>query len=118
MKLMGLFKAVRSFSKKALNGLKKIPGKRGQEKLLNDVKASDILAAVKLNEIVEDGGKKRTAEIVKIVLIVLAIVSVAALVVVAIYKYLTPEVIDDYEDELEDELDNDFFEDEDDEEEN
>ncbi|MBR6329205.1 MAG: hypothetical protein IKR68_06110 [Lachnospiraceae bacterium] len=88
---------------------------RGRKDLLNNVKASDLLAAVKLNEMVESDDRKKNRETIKTVIIVIAVLAVVAAICYALYKYFSPDYLDEYEDDMEDEFEEDFFEDEDDE---
>lgn len=90
-----------------------------KKNILRDMKAGDFLAAVKMNEIVDDHEEKKAKKNVKdtiiTVLIVLAVIAVIAAIVYAVYKYFSPDYLDDYEDDMEEDYEDDFFEDEDDE---
>ena len=72
----------------------------------------DLLAAVKINSLLE---KKEDEEFKKVlwVLAIVGAVAVIAGIAAAVYKYLSPDYLDDIEDEFED----DFFDDDDDDEE-
>lgn len=82
--------------------------------LLKNSSAEEILAALKLHEIVEKKEEKKESSILVKVLAVIGILAVVCGVIYAIYCYLTPDYLDDYDID-EDDLDEDFFEDEDDE---
>lgn len=82
------------------------------DNILDKVKAGDFLAAMKLNEIVEEKHQKK--DIRRIVLTVIAVLGVIALigaVVYAIISYFRPDYVDGYEDDIDD-YEEDFFEDE------
>jgi len=112
---------VLSFIKAGTDGLASaIKSLQHSEKknIFRDMKAGDFLAAVKMNEIVDDHeekkAKKNVKETVITVLIVIAVIAVIAAIVYAIYKYFSPDYLDDYEDDMEEDYEDDFFEDEDD----
>ena len=80
---------------------------------LQDVKASDLLAAVKLNEIVEEGEDRHGRETIKNAIIIAVVVTFVIAVIYAIYKYLSPEYLgDEYEEDMENDFAEDPFEDE------
>ena len=81
---------------------------------LKDVKANDILAAVKLNELVkkEEPEPKKKSPIVTILAIVGAITAVAA-IAYAVYKYFAPDYLEDFDDDADFDDEDDLFEDED-----
>lgn len=82
---------------------------------LKNVSAEEILATLKLKEIVDSNrGKEMEQKKNNALVTVLAVIGILALIagtIYAIYCYFTPDYLDDY-DEAEDELDEDFFEDE------
>lgn len=84
--------------------------------LLKNSNAEEILAALKLHEIVNE--KKEEKKENSLLVTILAIIGIVALIVgvaYAVYCYLTPDYLDAYDDDFdEDELDDDFFEDEED----
>ncbi len=81
-------------------------------KSVNNLKGSigDIIERRKEAEIEEAEKKNNT---LMIVLCVIGAVAVAALVVYAIYRYFTPDYLEDFDDEYDDRFDDDFFDDED-----
>ena len=83
--------------------------------LLKNANAEEILAALKLREIVTEEEEKKENNLVVKILAIIGILAVVVGVAYAVYCYLTPDYLDEYDDELdEDELDEDFFEDEED----
>lgn len=85
---------------------------------LKDIKAADLLAAMKLREIANDEESKKKKnnikDVVITVLVIIAIIGIVAAVAYAIYQYFTPDYLDDYEDDLEEKFEEDYFEDEED----
>ncbi len=80
---------------------------------LRDVKANDILAAVKLNELVKkEEEPKKKSPVLTILAIIGAITAVAA-IAYAVYKYFTPDYLEDFDDDPDFDDDDDLFEDED-----
>ncbi len=80
---------------------------------LKDVKANDILAAVKLNELVKkEEEPKKKSPILTILAVIGAIAAVAA-IAFAVYKYFTPDYLEDFDDDPDFDDDDDLFEDED-----
>ncbi len=77
-------------------------------------RVEEIMNSTKLNEFLhrkEEEDKKKTN-----ILWVLAIISaVAALAAIAygVYRFFTPDYLEDFEDDFDDDFDDDFFEDED-----
>jgi len=105
----------------AKNGTEDFLGTVGQKKdellrsakELKDVKANDLLAAVKLNELVKkEEEPKKKSPVVTILAIVGAITAVAA-IAYAVYKYFAPDYLEDFDDDSDFDDDDDLFEDED-----
>lgn len=81
---------------------------------LKDYKANDLLAAVKLNEILkknEEPEKKKSNPVV-IALAVIGAVAAVAAIAYAVYRYFTPDYLEDFDDDQDFDDDDDFFEDE------
>ena len=77
-------------------------------------KMEEIFAASKLSELLrkrEEDEKKKNC-ILWVLAIIGAVAAVAA-IAYAVYRYATPDYLEDFEDDFEDEFDDDFFEDED-----
>ena len=75
-------------------------------------KVEEMISATKLNEILrkrDDDKIKKT--VLWILAIVGAIVAIAG-IAYAVYRFFTPDYLEDFEDDFEDEFDDDFFEDE------
>ena len=77
-------------------------------------KVEDVMAAVKLNELLkkkdEEIEAKADKKAVKTILIICGVVVLAAAVAFAIYKFMTPDYLDDFDDDFFD--DDDLVEDE------
>ena len=76
-------------------------------------KVEDIIAATKLNELIN---KKEESSQWKTVLWVLAIVGAVAAVAAiayAVYCFFTPDYLEDFEEDFDDDFDDDFFNDDD-----
>lgn len=82
---------------------------------LKNIDAEEILASLKLQEIVDLNKEKKVEQKKKNIFVkLLAVIGILALVAgvaYALYCYFTPDYLDDYDEDL-DELDEDFFEDE------
>ena len=106
------------------NLINSINGKRNE--LASQIKSykdnadiKDILAASKLNEILkrdeEEAEMRKKSPVVTILAVIGAVVAVAC-IAFAVYKYFTPDYLDDFDDGDDDFDDDDLFEDEDEEE--
>lgn len=76
-------------------------------------KMEELLSMAKLNELL---GKKDAEKEKHTALLVLAVIgAVAAIAAIAygVYRFFTPDYLEDFEDDFEDDFDDDFFEDED-----
>ncbi len=58
----------------------------------------------------EDAGVSGAKNALKSIVIVLGVITFVAAIAFAVYKYLTPDYLDDF-DEFDDDFDDDFFED-------
>ena len=87
---------------------------------LNDLlnKKEDLINMTKLNELLnkKEAEEKKTSKVVWIFAIIGIIAAVAA-AVYGVYRFFTPDYLEDFEDDFEDDYEDDFFEDEEDEEE-
>jgi flagellar basal body-associated protein FliL len=78
-------------------------------------KMEDLINMTKLNELLnkkEEVEEKKTSKVVWI----FAIIGIVAAAIYGIYRFFTPDYLEDFEDDFEDDFDDDFFEDDDDEE--
>ena len=77
-------------------------------------KVDELLTATKLNELLHKNEIQKKKEKKNVVIIVLAVIGVVATVAAAvygIYRYFTPDYLDDFEDDFdEDDFDDDFAE--------
>lgn len=84
------------------------------EELLKDNKLTEKLSMAKLNDLLKkEEEEKKPSKAVIIFAIIGVLVAVAA-AAYGIYRFFTPDYLDDFDDEYDDEFDDDFFEDEDD----
>ena len=84
------------------------------EELLKDNKLAEKLSMAKLNDLLKkDQEGQQPAGTVNIFENIGVLVAVAA-AAYGIYRFFTPDYLDDFDDEYDDEFDDDFFEDEDD----
>ncbi|MCR4909286.1 MAG: DUF4366 domain-containing protein [Lachnospiraceae bacterium] len=81
-------------------------------KSVNNLKGSigDLIERKREADIIEEEKKNNT---LVIVLSVVGAVAVIALLVYAVYRYFTPDYLEDFDDEYDDRFDDDFFDDED-----
>ena len=81
-------------------------------------KMEELINASKLNELLhkkEEEDKKKNC--ILWVLAIIGAVAAVAGIAYAVYRFFTPDYLEDFEDDFEDDYDDDFFEDEEDEEE-
>ena len=78
---------------------------------MNREKIDELLSSVKLNELLhkQDCEKKKSK-----VLWICAIAGAVAAIAYGIYRFFTPDYLEDFEDDYDDDLEDDFFDDEDD----
>lgn len=99
---------------KSICFLKHVNGYENHErKVLIMGKIETLLEAAKLNELIgKKEEKKKTNVIIWVLAIVGAVVAIAA-IAYAVYRYFSPNYMDDFEDDFEDELDDEFEDEED-----
>lgn len=85
------------------------------EDLLTSTKVGDVLDAARLNKFLKKEEEEKKSSKFVIVFAVIGIVVAVAAAIYGIYRFFTPDYLDDFEDDFEDEFDDDFFEDEEDE---
>lgn len=76
-------------------------------------KVEDLLSFAKLNDIMRKKEKEEIAEkesntVLRILAVVGAVAAVAA-IAYAVYRFFTPDYVDELEDDFEDDLEDDFF---------
>lgn len=78
-------------------------------------KFEDLVSAAKLNEILhkKDEEEKAKNKVLWALAIIGAIAAVAA-IAYGVYRFFTPDYLEDFEDDFDDDFDDDFFEDGDD----
>lgn len=79
-------------------------------------KIENLLEAAKLNELLGKKEEKKECNVVLWILAIIGAVAAVAAIAYAVYRYMTPDYFEDFDDEYEDEFedDEDFFEDEED----
>ncbi len=75
-------------------------------------KLENLLDKGKLNELLCKKEEKKKCNVVVCVLAVVGAVVAIAGIAYAVYRYMNPDYLDDFEDDFEDDEDDDFFEDE------
>lgn len=93
-----------------MNGKKDELIKNAKE--LKDVKANDILAAVKLNELVKKEEEQKKKNPILVCLAIIGAIAAVAGMAYAVYRYFTPDYLEDFDDDPDFDDDEDFFEDE------
>ena len=83
---------------------------------MNKERIDELLSSVKLNELLhkQDCCEKKKTKVLWICAIAGAVVAVAA-IAYGVYRFFTPDYLEDFEDDFDDDFDDDFFEDEEDE---
>jgi flagellar basal body-associated protein FliL len=79
-------------------------------------KLDDLISAAKLNEFLnkKQEPEKKKCNVVVCVLAVIGVIAAVAAIAYAVYRYFTPEYLEDFEDEFEDEFDDEEPDDEED----
>lgn len=83
---------------------------------MNKLKMDEIMAMIKANDLLkkEEEEKNEPCALVWVLAIIGAVVAVAG-IAYAVYRYFTPDYLEDFEDDFDDDFDDDFFEDDEDE---
>lgn len=76
-------------------------------------KLDELIAATKLNEIVNKKEEEKTAKKVLWGLAIVGAVAAVAAIAYAVYCFFTPDYLEDFEEDFEDDFDDDFFNEED-----
>ena len=77
-------------------------------------KMEDLLATTKLNELLHKKEEDKSKNTVLWVLAIIGAIAAVAAIAYAVYRFFTPDYLEDFEDDFDDDLDDDFFDDEDD----
>lgn len=73
----------------------------------------DLIAATKLNEIVNKKEEDKTTKTILWGLAIVGAIAAIAAIAYAVYCFFTPDYLEDFEDGFEDDFDSDFFNEED-----
>ncbi len=73
----------------------------------------DLIAATKLNEIVNKKEEDKTSKTILWGLAIVGAVAAIAAIAYAVYCFFTPDYLEDFEEDFEDDFDADFFNEED-----
>ncbi len=76
-------------------------------------KLDEILANSKLNEILKKNEEPKKSNKIVWVLAIIGAVAAVAGIAYAVYRYFTPDYLEDFEDDFDDDFDDDFSDDED-----
>ena len=99
----------------AKNGSAEIFDKMKKKDIMKYAKASDILDALKLNQLMGKKEEEKKTHPVVVTLAIIGAVAAVAAIAYGVYCYFTPDYMDDFEDDYNDDFDDDYFEDEEDE---
>ena len=72
-------------------------------------KVEDLIAATKLNELVNKKEEDKAGKTILWVLAIVGAVAAVAGIAYAVYCFFTPDYLEDFEDDFEDDFDDDFF---------
>ena len=84
------------------------------EDFIKDAKISEVIGMAKLNDILGREQKEKKPSKPMIIFAVIGIIVAGAAAAYGIYRFFTPDYLDDFEDDFEDGFEDDFFEDEED----
>ena len=76
-------------------------------------KLEELIAATKLGELMNKKDDDQCKKVLWALAIIGAVAAVAA-IAYGVYRFFTPDYLEDFEDDFDDDFDDDFFEDEDD----
>ena len=77
-------------------------------------KVEELFKSAKLDEILRKRDQDKRCKTILIILAIIGGIAVIAGIAYAVYRYLSPKYLTDFEDEFEDEFDEDFFDDDED----
>ena len=77
-------------------------------------KLEDLVSAAKLNELLHKKEEEKRKNTVLWGLAIIGAVAAVAAIAYGVYRFFTPDYLEDFEDDFDDDFDDDFFEDEDD----
>ena len=84
-------------------------GRRKDVRTMN--KFEEIMAATKLNELLNKKEEDETCKKVLWALAIVGAIAAVAAIAYAVYCFFTPDYLEDFEDDFEDDFDDDFFND-------
>ena len=77
-------------------------------------KMEELINSAKLNELLhKNREEEKSKNVVLIVLAVIGAVAAVAAIAYGVYRFFTPDYLEDFEDDFDDDFDDDFFEDND-----
>ena len=76
-------------------------------------KVEEIMNATKLNEFLHRKEEEKKKTWILWILAIIGVVAAVAAIAYGVYRFFTPDYLEDFEDDFEDDFDDDFFEDED-----
>lgn len=78
-------------------------------------KVEELVSLSKLNDLIHKNEKKDESKCKNVIVVALAVIgAIAAVAAIAygVYRFFTPDYLEDFEDDFDDDFDDDFFEDE------
>lgn len=76
-------------------------------------KIEDIISATKLNEILQKRDDDKIKKTILWTLVIVGAVVAIAGIAYAVYRYFTPDYLEDFDEDFEDDFEDDYFEEED-----
>ena len=76
-------------------------------------RVEDIIAASKINELINKKEEEKPGKVILWVLAIVGAVAAVAGIAYAVYRFFTPDYLEDFEDDFDDDFEDDFFSDDD-----
>ena len=76
-------------------------------------KLEEIIESARINELINKKEDEKPKKTILWILAVIGAVAAVAAIAYAVYRFFTPDYLEDFEDDFDDDFDDDFFDDED-----
>ena len=76
-------------------------------------KIDELIATTKLNDLINKKEEEKAKNCILWILAIIGAVAAVAGIAYAVYRFFTPDYLEDFEDDFDDDFDDDFFNDED-----